>query len=39
MKFYPYEKGGGGGGGVLAMLKAGGTTSFGVVFLCGTLKF
>ena len=34
MKFYPYEKGGGGGVAekVLAMLKGGGTQSFGVVF-------
>ena len=31
MKFYPYEKGG--PGKVLAMLKGGGTTSFGVVSL------
>ena len=31
MKFYPYEKGEGTER-VLAMLKGGGTTSFGVVF-------
>ena len=31
MKFYPYEKGGGAEK-VLAILKGGGTTSFGVVF-------